>query len=45
MYKSHVSELGKVILDEKSGTKVAEVPLQALAHLERSDSSSQTGDK
>lgn len=45
MYKSHVSELGKVILDEESGAKVAEVPLQALAHLERLDSSSQTGDK
>ncbi|KAL7414966.1 armadillo-type protein [Mrakia frigida] len=45
MFKSHVSELGKVILDEKSGTKVAEVPLQALAHLERLDSSSQTGEK
>lgn len=45
MYKSHVAELGKVILDDKTGAKVAEVPLQALAHLERRDPSSQTGDK
>ena len=45
MYKSHVAELGKVILDDKVGRDVADVPLQALAHLERLDPASQTTDK
>lgn len=45
MYKSHIAELGRVIQDSPTGAGVVDVPLQALSHLEKADSSTQTADK
>lgn len=45
MYKAHLAELAKAILDETLDEGLAAVPLQAFAHVERADQGAQTNEK